>query len=110
MTRDAVIRAATAYLDEGGFAADLARRVAIPTESQNPDRAGALADYLEKEMRGSLEALGFECSIHPNPAANGGPFLVAIRREPGATKTLFSYGHGDVIRGQEAQWRDELNH
>src|SRR5690606_17242972 len=109
MSRDAAIRAATDYLDGGGFAADLARRVAIPTESQNPDRAGALAEYLEQEMRGTLEKLGFQCSIHPNPASNGGPFLVAIRREPGATKTVFSYGHGDVIRGQDAQWRSGLN-
>ncbi|HEX6958375.1 MAG TPA: M20 family metallopeptidase [Ferrovibrio sp.] len=109
MTRDAAIRAATAYLDEGGFAADLARRVAIPTESQNPDRRAALAEYLDREMRGTLEALGFDCAIHRNPAPNGGPFLVAIRREPGAKKTLFSYGHGDVIRGQEAQWRSGLN-
>lgn len=109
MIRDAAIRAATSYLDEGGFTADLARRVAIPTESQNPDRRDALGEYLEKEMRGSLEALGFQCTIHPNPSPKGGPFLVAIRREPGAAKTLFSYGHGDVIRGQEAQWREGLN-
>ena len=34
MTRDRAIAAAEAYFDEGGFAADLARRVAIPTESQ----------------------------------------------------------------------------
>ncbi len=61
MTREAAIRAATTYLDEGGFTADLARRVAIPTESQNPDRMAVLGDYLEKEMRGSLEALGFTC-------------------------------------------------
>lgn len=109
MSRDAAIRAATDYLDGGGFAADLARRVAIPTESQNPNRSGALAEYLEQEMRGTLEKLGFQCSIHSNPASNGGPFLVAIRREPGATKTVFSYGHGDVIRGQDAQWRSGLN-
>lgn len=109
MTRAAAIQTATAYLDEGGFLADLSRRVAIPTESQNPDRAGALGDYLEKEMRGSLEALGFQCSTHPNPSAKGGPFLVAIRREAGAVKTVFSYGHGDVIRGQDAQWRSGLS-
>jgi acetylornithine deacetylase/succinyl-diaminopimelate desuccinylase-like protein len=109
MTRATAIHDATAYLDEGGFLADLSRRVAIPTESQNPDRAGALGDYLEKEMRGSLEALGFDCSIHPNPSPKGGPFLVAIRREAGATKTVFSYGHGDVIRGQDAQWRSGLS-
>lgn len=109
MTREAAIQAATAYLDEGGFAADLARRIAIPTESQNPDRGAALAEYLEREMRASLEALGFQCRIHPNPSGKGGPFLVAIRREPNATKTLFSYGHGDVIRGQESQWRAGLD-
>jgi acetylornithine deacetylase/succinyl-diaminopimelate desuccinylase-like protein len=109
MTREAAIRAATTYLDEGGFTADLTRRVAIPTESQNPDRMAVLGDYLEKEMRGSLEALGFTCDIHPNPASNGGPFLVATRREPGAKHTLFSYGHGDVIRGQDAQWRSGLS-
>ena len=34
MTRAAAIAASEAYFDEGGFAADLARRVAIPTESQ----------------------------------------------------------------------------
>ncbi len=31
MTRETAIRAATDYLDQGGFTADLARRVAIPT-------------------------------------------------------------------------------
>lgn len=109
MTRAAAIQSATAYLDEGGFTADLTRRVAVPTESQNPDRAAALADYLEGEMRASLEPLGFECEVHANPAPNGGPFLVAVRREPGVVKTVFSYGHGDVIRGQDAQWRQGLN-
>ena len=34
MTRDRAIAAAEAYFDEGGFAEDLARRVAIPSESQ----------------------------------------------------------------------------
>lgn len=109
MTRETAIKAATDYLDQGGFKADLARRVAIPTESQNPDRRQALADYLEKEMRGTLEKLGFSCAVHDNPSPKGGPFLVATRREPGATKTVFSYGHGDVIRGQDAQWRSGLN-
>ena len=34
MSRAAAIAAAEAYFDDGRFAADLARRVAIPTESQ----------------------------------------------------------------------------
>ena len=39
MSREAAIVRAEAYLDGGAFKADLARRVAIPTESQNPDRS-----------------------------------------------------------------------
>ncbi|MFC3676706.1 M20 family metallopeptidase [Ferrovibrio xuzhouensis] len=108
MSRAAAVQAATDYLDQGGFTADLARRVAIPTESQNPDRAADLGTYLDREMRAALEPLGFTCTIHKNPAPNGGPFLVAERREAGAKKTLFSYGHGDVIRGLDAQWRSGI--
>src|SRR5436305_1081546 len=47
MTRDRAIAAAEAYFDEGGFAEDLARRVAIPSESQVPNRASMLAHYLD---------------------------------------------------------------
>ena len=35
MTRAETIAAAEAYVDDGHFKADLTRRVAIPTESQN---------------------------------------------------------------------------
>jgi hypothetical protein len=35
----------------GAFKADLARRVAIPSESQNPERAAELRHYIEAEMR-----------------------------------------------------------
>jgi len=109
MSREAAIQSAVGFLEGGGFAADLARRVAIPTESQNPDRREALVTYLDQEMRGTLEPLGFTCRLHPNPDPKGGPFLVAERRESGARHTLFSYGHGDVIRGQDTQWRAGLS-
>ena len=46
MTRAAAIAAAEAYFDEGGFTADLARRVAIPTESQVEERLPVLRAYL----------------------------------------------------------------
>jgi hypothetical protein len=49
MTREAAIAAVEAYFDEGGFAADLARRVAIPTESQVEGRGAVLQSYLEDE-------------------------------------------------------------
>ena len=104
MTRAASIAEAHAYFDSKNFHADLARRVAIPTESQNPNRASELNDYLVKELTPSLEALGFGCKVYPNPR-EGGPFLIATRMEDGDLPSVMSYGHGDVIRGLDAQWR-----
>jgi acetylornithine deacetylase/succinyl-diaminopimelate desuccinylase-like protein len=108
MTRAAAIAAAEAYFDEGGFAADLARRVAIPTESQVEERAPVLGAYLADEIAPTLRQLGFESRIFDNPV-RGGPILIAERREEGATTTVLGYGHGDVIRGLEPQWREGLS-
>jgi acetylornithine deacetylase/succinyl-diaminopimelate desuccinylase-like protein len=109
MSRDGAITHAERYFDEGRFFADLARRVAIPTESQNPERGAELERYLSAEMRPSFEALGFRCRILPNPLPKGGPFLLAERIEDPALATVLSYGHGDVIRGQEASWKEGLD-
>lgn len=79
MSRARAINRIEAYFDDGGFFADLARRVAIQTESQEPARRGELMRYLADEMQPSFEALGFNCSIYPNPVARGGPFLVTTR-------------------------------
>jgi acetylornithine deacetylase/succinyl-diaminopimelate desuccinylase-like protein len=67
-----------------------------------------LGDYLEREIRPAFEAMGFECRIlaHPNAAA---PFLFAQRIEDPAAPTVFGYGHGDVIRGLEREWREGLS-
>ena len=107
MTRAACIAEAHTYFDSKSFHADLARRVAIPTESQNPDRAPELMAYLASELTPSLESMGFDCRIYKNPK-NGGPFLIATRAESPALPTVLSYGHGDVIRGLDAQWRPGL--
>jgi len=113
MTRDAAIAAAERYFDEGGFVADLARRVAIPTESQVEERLPVLHAYLADEIAPSLAQLGFASEIVENPVqggpVRGGPVLIAERREDGAATTVFGYGHGDVIRGLETQWRDGLS-
>ena len=109
MSRDRAIAHAERYFDEGGFFADLARRVAIPTESQNPDRAADLARYLTGEMQPSFERLGFRCRILDNPLAKGGPFLLAERIEAPSLVTVLSYAHGDVIRGQEKSWKPGLD-
>src|SRR5437764_1423740 len=108
MTRAAAITAAEAYFDEGRFTADLARRVAIPTESQVEERAPVLHAYLADEIAPSLARLGFQSEIVEN-SVRGGPMLIAERREKGAATTVFGYGHGDVIRGLEPQWKDGLS-
>lgn len=105
MTRDHAIDRATGAFDSGAFAKDLARRVAMPTESQNPDRAGTLIDYLDAEIAPTLEALGFTC----HTLAHGQwPFLVAERIEDAGLPTVLGYGHGDVIRGLDDGWADGL--
>ena len=113
MTRAAAIAAAERYFDEGGFVADLARRVAIPTESQVEERLPVLHAYLADEIAPSLARLGFQSEIVDNPinqaGGRGGPVLIAERREDDAATTVFGYGHGDVIRGLEPQWRDGLS-
>jgi len=109
MSRERAIAHAERYFDEGGFFADLARRVAIPTESQNPERGADLARYLSAEMQPSFERLGFKCRLLENPLPKAGPFLLAERIEDPSAVTVFSYGHGDVIRGQEKSWRAGLD-
>jgi len=108
MSRAQAILAAERYFDEGRFFEDLARRVAIPTESQNPARRAELERYLEAEIAESLERMGFVCRIAPNPAGGYGPFLIAERIEDKKLPTVLSYAHGDVIRGQEGEWRAGL--
>jgi acetylornithine deacetylase/succinyl-diaminopimelate desuccinylase-like protein len=108
MSRQGAIDRVTAYFDQGTYLEDLARRVAIPTESQNPERSAELQHYLTQEMQPCFEALGFRCELLANPCS-GGPFLLAERFEQNASTTVLSYGHGDVIRGQAEQWRDGLS-
>ncbi|MEM8742128.1 MAG: M20/M25/M40 family metallo-hydrolase [Pseudomonadota bacterium] len=93
--------ALTRFDDPSGYLAQLARLVAIPTESQNPARAGDLARYLAEGVGPIFAALGYACRVFENP--DGGPILLASREE-GAPVTLLSYGHGDVILGQEGAW------
>ena len=98
-TRNGAIGRAETYFDEGGFLADLQRRVAIPTTSQETDSMSALQEYVSGEMTESLTKLGYECEVQPNPRAEYGPLLIARRIEDPAKPTVLTYGHGDVIRG-----------
>ncbi len=109
MSRDAAIARALAAFDDGTFLEDLDRRIAIPTESQNPERLPDLRRYLSEEMAPAFEAMGFACCLFENPVAGGGPVLLAERREGESLPTVLGYGHGDVIRGYEEQWHEGLS-
>lgn len=108
MSRDAAVARAHRHFDDGGFLADLRRRVAIPSTSQEPERAGALRSYLDDELVPFLAGLGFDCQVLPNPRGDGPPFLIAERLEDPSKLTILVYGHGDTVRGFDALWREGL--
>jgi acetylornithine deacetylase/succinyl-diaminopimelate desuccinylase-like protein len=109
MNRDTAIAAARALLLDGPYLETLARRIAIPTASQDPESAPYLMAYLADEMLPDLEAQGFVCEIFDNPTGNGGPFLIARRIEDPALPTLLTYGHGDTVLGLDAGWHEGLS-
>jgi acetylornithine deacetylase/succinyl-diaminopimelate desuccinylase-like protein len=108
MTRDDAVNLAYRQFDSGEFRSVLARRVAVPTESQNPERSAAMRAYLENEIRPAFETIGFECRLIEHPKARS-PFLFAQRIEGLELPTAFGYGHGDVIRGLESEWHEGLS-
>jgi acetylornithine deacetylase/succinyl-diaminopimelate desuccinylase-like protein len=108
MTRIEAIDLAAAYVDSGQMQSDLGALVAYKSESQNLAQAPVLRQYLVEALRPRLEAMGFECALHDNPTAGGGPFLLGSRIEDEKLPTILTYGHGDVILGQDDQWREGL--
>ena len=86
--------------------ADLARRVAIRTQSQDRASSPELTRYLTDEIGPSVERLGFEWRIWENPIAGAPPMLYAERIEDPSLPTVLSYGHGDVILGYDDQWAE----
>ncbi len=108
MSREKAIAHAFATFDDGQFANDLARRVAMPTESQVPDNDTPLRAYLLTEMRPALETMGFTTRLLEHTNAPG-PFLYAERMEGEGLPTVLGYGHGDVVRGMADAWRDGLD-
>jgi acetylornithine deacetylase/succinyl-diaminopimelate desuccinylase-like protein len=104
-SRSGAIARTEAYLDSGEFEAELARRVAVRTESQLlPESLPECHRYLDAEMKPAFEAMGFTCCKYGNPIEGQGPVLLATRIEDEALPTVLGYGHGDVVRGMEGQW------
>ena len=108
LSRTDAINMAAAYFDDGRFLQELQQRVAIRTESQKSESAAILRSYLSESIVPQIVPLGFECKLIENPIIGGGPFLIAERIEADAAFTVLTYGHGDVVLGQEDQWRAGL--
>ena len=77
MSRDRAIAWAAEYFDSGRFFTDLARRVAIPSESQNPACEAPLFAYLDDEMVPTLTAMGYVCRRLENTKTARMPFFLA---------------------------------
>jgi len=105
MSRTDAIARARQQLHSGEFLADLDRRVAYPTESQNPERPDALRAYLEEELQPAFSRLDFTTRLIESPTGRG-PYLLAEYREDAALPTVLSYGHGDVVDGMIGEWRE----
>ena len=83
--------------------------MAVPTESQNPSRRPELYRYLESEIAPALRSLDYAVTIYDNPDPTGGPFLIGRRIEDPDALTVLTYGHGDVVRGLDKDWRSGLS-
>ncbi len=108
MTRQAAIDRAQSAFDDGSFKRTLQARIERPTESQNPARHADLLAYLTDSLQPAFESMGFECQQLTHPKAKA-PFLYAQRIESPHLPTVLGYGHGDVIRGLESEWREGVS-
>jgi acetylornithine deacetylase/succinyl-diaminopimelate desuccinylase-like protein len=104
MTRIEAIAAARQHLRSGEFLDELSRRVAYPTESQNPERRDCLRAYLEQELAPAFAQLDFTTRLIEPPAGKS-PYLFAEYRESSSAPTVLMYGHGDVVDGMAGEWR-----
>lgn len=108
MSRNEAINLASQHFDDGDFLHVLRQRVASRTESQKPESLPLLYGYLNDLIVPELQTMGFTHRIVDNPIPGKSPFLIAERIEPGATCTVLTYGHGDVVNGYDEQWRTGL--
>src|SRR6266568_9009266 len=108
MTRTDAIARARQQLHSGEFLAELDRRVAYQTESQNPERRDCLRAYLVDELTPAFAQLDFSTRLIESPSGKH-PYLLAEYRESSAAPTVLMYGHGDVVDGMVGEWRDNLD-
>lgn len=105
-TREGAIARAHARFDSGAYLENLRRLVAVPTESQMPERLPDLVRYCTESLPGVMDGMGFETALLENPEPGRGPVMLATRIEDPALPTVLIYGHGDVVRGLAGRWRE----
>src|SRR3984893_17643667 len=98
MTRADAIAQARQQLHSGEFLAELDRRVAYQTESQNPERPDALRAYLVEELQPAFSQLDFSTKLIESPTGKSPYLLAEYRESPSAPRVLLD-GHGDVVNG-----------
>jgi acetylornithine deacetylase/succinyl-diaminopimelate desuccinylase-like protein len=103
-SREGAIARAAAGFDDGRYLSALRSLVAVPTESQMPERLPELRRYCAEVLPPLIADMGFEGRVLDNPEPGRGPVLVATRVEDPALPTVLIYGHGDVVRGLAPQW------
>jgi hypothetical protein len=113
MTRADAIARARQHLHSGGFLAELDRRVAYPTESQNPERREALHAYLEQELQPAFSQLDFATRLIESPTGKS-PYLLADYRESSSAPTVPAIRswrrrrrHGGRMAGQSGSVADD---
>src|SRR5258707_12644720 len=102
MTRAAPRARARQYLHSGEFLAELDRRVAYQTESQNPEQRDALRAYLTEDLQPAFTKMDFSTKLIESPAGKA-PYLLAEYHETPSAPTVLIYGHGDVVDGMAGE-------
>jgi acetylornithine deacetylase/succinyl-diaminopimelate desuccinylase-like protein len=108
MTRTDAVARAHQMIQSGEFLAELDRRVAYQTESQNPDKRDALRAYLTENLQPAFAKLDFATKLIESPTGKS-PYLLAEYGESTSAPTVLIYGHGDVVDGMVGEWRDKLD-
>ena len=62
------------------------------------------AGYIVDELIPSFREMGYDTTVIENPIDGAPPALLAERHEDDGLPTVLSYGHGDVIVGQDDKW------
>ncbi len=92
MSREAAIERALTFFDDGRYIDEVAHRIAILTESQNPERLPDFNRYPAEEMHLAFEDMGYEWQIYDNPIEGKGLVLLAYRHEGDDRPTIPGYG------------------